>query len=196
MIGKKGESKGEIRRRFRSRSKSEFAAAAAERLNRSLCDWFPGGSVPDSTNWAGYQARPDEPDLSPAYGELASRRGVRWFFPVVTGDRLRFFHVEDDAWLTSSWGLREPDPARAEEIALDAIEGVLVPGLAFDRRGARLGRGKGFYDRALQTYEGIKIGVAFERQLSEDDLPAEPHDVRMDWIVTETEVFNTQRTTR
>lgn len=187
--------KGEIRRHFRARLEERPSAEAVQHLNRLLCDWFSSSSDSRSVNWAGYQARPDEPDLAPAYADLASR-GVRWFFPVVDGDRLRFFHVKGDEWLTGPWGLREPDPARAEEIALSGLKGVLVPGLAFDRRGARLGRGKGFYDRALEFYQGIKIGIAFKRQLSDTGLPVEPHDVRMDWIVTDTEVFNTQRTTR
>ncbi len=191
-------SKGELRRQIRAltegTSKAETAEAAA-RLNHSLYAWFPA----TAGNWAGYQALPDEPDLGPAYERLGRERGVKWFFPVVAADGLRFFHVgggDKAAWLAGPWGLREPDPARAEEIELGALDGVLVPGVAFDRRGARLGRGKGYYDRALQTYKGIKVGIAFDRQLSADDLPVEPHDVRMDWIVTETEALNTQRTTR
>ena len=58
---------------------------------------------------------------------------------------------------------------------------VLVPGLAFTRTGDRLGRGKGFYDRYLANYPGIKIGLAFREQLLED-IPTEAHDVPMDLV--------------
>ena len=63
----------------------------------------------------------------------------------------------------------------------------LVPGLAFDRKGNRLGRGKGYFDALLQNAPGIKIALAHDFQLL-DEIPVEPHDVRMDFIVTETQV--------
>ncbi len=62
---------------------------------------------------------------------------------------------------------------------------VLVPGLAFDRSGRRLGRGGGFYDRYLTHITGYKIGVAGSYQVTNIDLPEEEHDIRMDAIATE-----------
>ncbi len=67
---------------------------------------------------------------------------------------------------------------------------VLIPGLAFAPRGYRLGRGKGFYDRTFENRSDvIKVGVAFESQITEE-LPIEPHDVKMDFIVTELRIIN------
>lgn len=67
---------------------------------------------------------------------------------------------------------------------------VLIPGLAFDQRGHRLGRGKGFYDRTFEKRNDvIKVGVAYESQIT-GELPLEPHDVKMDFIVTELRIIN------
>ena len=64
------------------------------------------------------------------------------------------------------------------------IELIVVPAVAYDRAGNRLGRGKGFYDRLLSTTRASKIGVGYEFQLL-DSLPAEEHDVPMDMIITQ-----------
>lgn len=65
------------------------------------------------------------------------------------------------------------------------IDLILVPGIAFDLRGHRLGRGKGFYDRLLAEIRGVKCGIAFDEQIA-GEIPVEPHDVRMDFILTPT----------
>jgi 5-formyltetrahydrofolate cyclo-ligase len=89
-----------------------------------------------------------------------------------------------------AWGILEPGskaPALASEMIIDL---VCVPGLGFDRRGARLGRGKGYYDRFLASLPPatIKLGTFFAMQeLAE--VPEMSHDVRLDGIVTEQELF-------
>lgn len=81
-------------------------------------------------------------------------------------------------------GIREPRPD-CEPAAGTAIDLVLVPGVAFDLQGHRLGRGKGYYDRLLRVIGGVKCGVAYDEQLV-PHLPVEPHDYRLDCIVTPT----------
>jgi len=81
-------------------------------------------------------------------------------------------------------GIREPGP-HCPPLAGAQIELVLVPGVAFDLSGRRLGRGKGFYDRLLRTVRGTKCGVAFDQQIVAN-LPVEPHDYLMDCILTPT----------
>lgn len=76
-----------------------------------------------------------------------------------------------------------------EEAAIVTPGVVFVPGLAFTRQGDRLGRGKGFYDKYLSQYRGIKIGLCFEEQV-EFNIPTEKHDVKLDYIVTENEIIN------
>lgn len=80
------------------------------------------------------------------------------------------------------FGIREPCStcARAEVSRVDLI---LVPGVAFDLQGHRLGRGKGYYDLLLGTIRGTTCGVAFEEQIA-DEIPVEPHDVRLDYLLT------------
>jgi len=85
---------------------------------------------------------------------------------------------------TGHFGIREP-AANCPEMPLVDFELVLVPGVAFDWHGHRLGRGKGYYDRWLAGYAGTKIGVAFDEQVV-GTVPAGKHDVRLDFILTPT----------
>jgi 5-formyltetrahydrofolate cyclo-ligase len=80
--------------------------------------------------------------------------------------------------------IREPASGCAE-IPLNELDLALVPGVAFDLQGRRLGRGSGFYDRLLGGFSGVKCGIAFDEQLV-DEVPTAPSDVRMDFILTPT----------
>jgi 5-formyltetrahydrofolate cyclo-ligase len=80
-------------------------------------------------------------------------------------------------------GLREPAGPRLGVDAIAACDLVLVPALAVDRRGTRLGRGGGSYDRALRRAVGLTIAVLYDDELV-DAVPAEPHDVAVAAVVT------------
>lgn len=69
---------------------------------------------------------------------------------------------------------------------------IIVPGLGFTSDGARLGRGKGYYDRYLEGAAVIKIGIGFEMQI-EQDIPTDPHDVKMDFVVTDQKIYKINR---
>ncbi len=86
-------------------------------------------------------------------------------------------------------GIREPGPA-CPGISPEQIDLVLVPGVAFDSRAQRLGRGGGFYDRFLSRREirAQRVGVAFDLQIV-DRIPREPHDAVLDAVVTPTRVI-------
>jgi 5-formyltetrahydrofolate cyclo-ligase len=84
--------------------------------------------------------------------------------------------------VTGKFGVSEP-LAECEPIPLDRFDLVLVPGVAFDVGGNRLGRGRGFYDRILAAASGVKCGVAYDFQLL-DKIPAEAHDARVNFIFT------------
>jgi 5-formyltetrahydrofolate cyclo-ligase len=98
----------------------------------------------------------------------------------------------DVGFQTTGPGLREPISGKA--VPLGMIEMVVIPGLAFDRRGYRVGRGRGFYDRFLsqQDFAGVRCGLCFHEQLM-PPLPNEEHDVPMDLVVTDTEVVRCPR---
>lgn len=93
----------------------------------------------------------------------------------------RICDLENDV-AVGKFGIREPNP-NCEEISLDKFDLVLVPGIAFDVDGNRLGRGRGFYDRILASASGVKCGVACDFQLVEK-IPVEPHDAKVNFIVT------------
>jgi 5-formyltetrahydrofolate cyclo-ligase len=82
------------------------------------------------------------------------------------------------------FGVLEPAPSCAAW-PLNRLDLALVPGLAFDLSGQRLGRGRGFFDRLLARSGGVKCGVAFDSQIVAR-VPAEAHDVRMNFILTQT----------
>ena len=75
---------------------------------------------------------------------------------------------------------------------ISSIELIVVPGVAYDRCGNRVGRGKGFYDRLLASTHATKVGVGYDFQLV-DDIDSEPHDVVMDLVVTEHEIIRVRR---
>ncbi|MBK6393476.1 MAG: 5-formyltetrahydrofolate cyclo-ligase [Betaproteobacteria bacterium] len=83
-----------------------------------------------------------------------------------------------------------PEPAtRCERVATASIDWVLVPGIAFDRMGGRLGYGGGYYDRLLPVLpaRAARVAGAFSAQIV-DAVPSAPHDITMDTVVTEAEV--------
>lgn len=84
--------------------------------------------------------------------------------------------------VAGKFGVREP-AASCSEILLDKFDLVLVPGLAFDTSGNRLGRGQGFYDSLLADASGVKCGVCYDGQLL-DKIPAEPHDAKVNFVFT------------
>jgi 5-formyltetrahydrofolate cyclo-ligase len=77
------------------------------------------------------------------------------------------------------------EPTESNPAPVNRLDLILAPGLAFDLRGRRLGRGKGFYDRLLSAAQGVKCGICFDEQLL-PEIPVEPHDVSLDFLVTPT----------
>ncbi|MGW4367880.1 5-formyltetrahydrofolate cyclo-ligase [Nocardia takedensis] len=90
-----------------------------------------------------------------------------------------------DGLREARWGLREPDGPRLGAAAVGSAELILVPALAVDRRGVRLGRGAGYYDRTLGAAraDARLVAVVRDDELL-DRLPEEPHDIRMGWALT------------
>ena len=128
-----------------------------------------------------FAALPDEPATDEVLARWASTRRV--VLPRVEGDAMRFYACRPDALVFGAFGILAPQgerPCPAGEIDL-----VVCPGVAFTADGRRLGRGRGYYDRYLgdPAFRGFRVGVCYAHQLV-DDLPVEPHDVRMDRVIT------------
>lgn len=111
-------------------------------------------------------------------------------FPKVCGDNLQFVRLTSPAELVSgAFGIPEPS-CTAETQLLNSADLIVVPGVAFDLHGHRLGFGKGFYDRCLSrtAHHGTHVGLCHDFQLL-DRIPAEGHDIRMQYLVTATRVI-------
>ena len=106
--------------------------------------------------------------------------------PVTEGDEISPSVVNGE-FVTGSFNV--PEPCDRQIFDKDKIDIVLVPGVAFDKCGNRMGYGKGYYDRFLKDMKALKIGVCHSFQLR-DNVPNEEHDVKMDMIVTEREVWS------
>ena len=89
------------------------------------------------------------------------------------------------------FGILEPKPEAVKPVTGDRIDAALVPGLAFDETGNRLGRGMGYFDRILRDVRGVKIALAYDFQLL-SDVPTEAHDAPVDFIVTEKRVVKSR----
>jgi 5-formyltetrahydrofolate cyclo-ligase len=116
--------------------------------------------------------------------QAARRDGKQLVYPRVCGERLEFCPVRDGAELVPGvFGILEP---AGEPLPLVQIDLLVLPGVAFDRGGHRLGFGKGYYDRTLAACPAhlIRVGFAYEFQVVEQ-LPAAAHDCRVTCLVTE-----------
>ena len=127
-----------------------------------------------------YHSLPDELDTRRFLKKWKDHK--KFFLPRVNGVNLELLPYDESRLEIGSFHIEEPQGNETHPV--EEIEVIIVPGVAFDRKGHRLGRGKGFYDRLLQNAKATKIGVGYEFQLV-DDLPTEPHDVKMNMIITE-----------
>jgi len=142
-----------------------------------------------------YGPSPEEVDVSVL--EFALReRGTRVAYPRVAGPHELTLHWVDGAvpLVTGSFGLREP-PEDAPKAALGALSALIVPGIAFDPEGDRLGYGGGYYDALLADADGapLTIGVAYDEQVF-SEVPHHTHDRPMDIVVTQTRTYRSATT--
>ena len=123
-------------------------------------------------------------------GLLTADPTCSFLFPRVVEDHLEIYRMNPiSRWMRGLYGISEPDPESWDLTNISEIDLAVVPGLAFDAKGRRLGRGKGFYDRLLghPEFRGIKVGLAWGWQVV-DEVPCETHDSTMDLVVTPTKI--------
>jgi 5-formyltetrahydrofolate cyclo-ligase len=144
------------------------------------------------------------------YVDFGSEVRTRPFFPIAWGDgkrlvvpycvedRLELFELKNLAeLLPGTLGILEPAAVWRERadrrVEVAELDLVAVPGLAFDRRGGRLGQGKGYYDRFLPRVrpDALRVALAFECQVL-PEVPMLPQDVRVDKIITEKAVYSSR----
>jgi len=175
--------KTELRSHIRARlEKISTAVRTVESID--LCERLKT-QIPSAHTILFFAPLRDELDVWPML-EISLALGVNCALP--------FFGAENNTYgakllktlatdiVIGKFGVREP-AASCAEIPLNRFDLVLVPGMAFDLHGHRLGRGQGFYDRILANASGIKCGVAYDFQLLES-IPTEAHDAKVDFIFT------------
>jgi 5-formyltetrahydrofolate cyclo-ligase len=188
----------ERRQRISSGERARLSAAVSaqlETLPELVAASVSGGTV------AGFVALAGKGEIDPGAALRASHaRGARVVLPRVSAvpPRLRFHDVDPAqpaALAPGPFGLLEPTPS-APEVAPESIDVMLLPGLAFDRAGRRLGYGGGYYDEAAGRMRaagrGLLVGLAYDFQLVER-CPAGDADVSVDCVVTEREIVRCQR---
>lgn len=145
-----------------------------------------------SNRLAGYLAFDNEIDVS-EFLQTRLRDGEFVALPRVRDDsRMEFVEIAalDDVEV-GAFGILEPV---GDATRIEVIDVFVVPGVGFDRSGNRIGMGWGYYDRALQRRAACEaasptfIGVCYDFQLTDGAIPAEEHDVAMDFVVTQTEI--------
>jgi 5-formyltetrahydrofolate cyclo-ligase len=159
-----------------SHSESE-RAQLSEKIQSHLSEF----AKKQSGFWGTFKTLPSEPQID--FDQLSS--SIKCCYPKVSGDDLEFY-ADVNQWNHS--GLKIAEPTNGTKVKLSDLSGIFVPALAFNNDGHRLGRGKGFYDRTLADFVGLKVGVSFQFNIL-NSVPTESHDVSMDYIVTDEKVI-------
>ncbi len=149
--------------------------------------------------FAAYLSNDAEPDLAPLF-HRASLMGKRAYLPSLHGKSLWFLPFDSNSPMVQNrFGIAEPGCHPDKRVKPYALDLVLVPLVAFDQSGSRLGMGGGFYDhsfgylnRRTRWRRPRLIGVAFELQRA-DKIPSRPWDVRLDGVVTEKGFYPTKK---
>lgn len=123
----------------------------------------------------------------------ASIMGKRIALPAISsGDGIKPYFIQDVSQdlYPGYFGIPEPRIKEKREVDLREIELIIVPGIVFDRRGYRIGFGRGYYDRFLNSFScrPFCIGLGFEMQMI-DNIPFEPYDARLDMVITDCRIY-------
>lgn len=156
-------------------------AAASVALCRRLANW---AVLTGAETILTYLAFRSEIDLSLLFTLLPDKR---WVVPRIEGTRLMLHPYDPTRLVRHRYGMLEP-AADLPTVDPQTVDVALVPGVAFDPQGGRLGFGGGFYDQFLLTTRAVRVGIAHDCCLAER-LPCKEHDQRMDWVVTPTRTF-------
>jgi 5-formyltetrahydrofolate cyclo-ligase len=177
------ETKSRLRQHCR-KLRASLGEETRVRTSLSICDALEGWPIfQQSESILTYMPIKGEVDLTPL---LTRHPEKRWLLPrIIPEEEHRMvFHPFDAARLVRHpFGMAEP-AADLPTVPTEAIQLALVPGLAFDPRGWRLGYGGGYFDRFLKNFAGVSAGIIFQVLLL-DEIPRGPFDVPMQWIVTE-----------
>ncbi len=175
--------KQQLRKQCRQLRK-ELGEEARREASLSICAWIETWDIfRNSTVILAYMPIPGEADLTPLLDRQPQKR---WLLPRIIPEenhRMVFHPYDPSHLIRHPFGMAEPAPD-LPVIPPDQVQLALVPGLAFDRSGWRLGYGGGYFDRFLRNFAGISLGVTFLALLL-DHLPRGEYDLPVEWVVTE-----------
>ncbi len=183
LVNPKAVLREQVRARLKAISPEQRSIASAKIRARLAAE----KSFVDAHTILFFAPLPNEPDIWPLLTAalLAGKTVALPAFEATTQSytAVRVTDLARDL-VGGQFGIREPG-AHCAAVPLNQLDLVLVPGVAFALDGHRLGRGKGYYDRLLQAVRGTTCGVAFDEQIV-GELPVEPHDIRLSYILTPT----------
>lgn len=175
----KQEARSATKKYIKSISES-YKIEAEQIVSNQLCKYILGNRPKPSLKIGLYRADSYELDLYPVLDKISD---ARFFFPVVNKSLVHLTWVEAESWVVGSYGILEP--VGRSSINISEIDWVVVPGLGFGQMGHRLGRGKGYYDRALSGLKSEKILGTCLDYCKNMDFPWENHDLRIGSLFTE-----------
>ncbi len=138
--------------------------------------------------WGAFMPLSSEPDLKSSFESLQNQ--IEFVFPKVQGQQIDFYR-SNMGFQKNQFGVLEPKAS--DKIFASQLDGLLIPGIAFDLEGHRLGRGRAFYDRFLKRSHAEKVGVCFGFQAFKESLETESHDEIMDTLITNKFCLNLTR---
>lgn len=135
-----------------------------------------------------YHSLPDE--LSTIEFIDKWHKSKNFYLPRVNGLNLEILPYDRSHMHLGAFNIEEP--SGDDTTTMEQIDMVVVPAVAYDRKGNRVGRGKGYYDRLLSDTNAVRVGVGYDFQLV-DQIDAEPHDVAVDYVITQKTIIRTSR---
>jgi len=184
VFSSKQDARASLKLRRKQTSELDFVADSNESIHQNILKLikvlFPNKSSVTIASYMSFGTEVSLDSLNPW-----ARGSHNLVYPRVVESGLAFYKASKlEEFEKSSWGVMEPK-AKNEQIQLKDIDLMLIPGIGFSRWGHRLGYGQGHYDRSISDFNGVKVGINFKSQIIEQDHFFEPHDVAMDYVVTD-----------
>lgn len=171
------ETKNTIRQQIKELKRSISESNKIEATNKvaSAIEQLP--YFKSASNILLYHSLPDELNTHSMINEWGIHKSI--FLPRINNNDLEILHADN----TQLGAFNIQEPVGSTTVPLSTIDVAIIPGIAFDKNGIRLGRGKGYYDRLLCQCDVLKVGICYDFQLM-DKLPSDTHDIPMDIIIT------------
>lgn len=195
-------SRSDIRKRLRNQ-RQQLTPSQHQQATRRICKHLSRSPLfCNSQRIAGFIANDGEPSLDPLL-VLAWSRGKTWYLPIIGLPNINHLwfgpYMPGDSLAVNRYNIAEPTVHLCHTPKPWALDLILMPLVAFDTQGNRLGMGKGYYDRTLKFLRHRRhwrkprlVGIAYEFQKVEP-LAHQPWDIPLDAIVTEQAIYNTRR---